>query len=105
MTDGRFRMPLWRIRIAVPDSPASRSAVKQALATQPVSYLRVTPDDDPSSTTSEIVVELPQDGALTNVLSALHAISPQVFVSRADAPSAVRGRDGRTAESLPGGSG
>src|SRR5216683_829391 len=25
-------MPLWRIRIAVPDSPASRSAVKQARA-------------------------------------------------------------------------
>jgi hypothetical protein len=32
---------------------------------------------------SEIVVELPQDDGLTSVLSALHAISPQVFVSRA----------------------
>jgi hypothetical protein len=76
-------MPLWRIRIAVPDSPASRSAVKQALAAQPVSYLRVTPSEEASSSTSEIVVELPQDDGLTNVLSALHAISPQVFVSRA----------------------
>jgi len=43
----------------------------------------VTPSDEASSSTSEIVVELPQDDGLTNVLSALHAISPQVFVSRA----------------------
>ena len=81
-------MPLWRIRIAVPDSPASRSAVKEALATQPVSYLRVASDDEALSRSSEIVVELPQDESLTNVLSALHAISPQVFVSRADTPGA-----------------
>ena len=88
-------MPLWRIRIAVPDSPASRSAVKQALAAQPVSYLRVTPSDEASSSTSEIVVELPQDDSLTSVLSALHAISPQVFVSRADAPDGASDRHDR----------
>ncbi len=81
-------MPLWRIRIAVPDSPASRSAVRKALAAQPVSYLRVASDDETLSRSSEIVVELPQDEGLTNVLSALHAISPQVFVSRADSPGA-----------------
>jgi hypothetical protein len=87
-------MPLWRIRIAVPDSPASRSAVKQALAAQPVSYLRVTPSDEESSSNSEIVIELPQDDGLTSVLSALHAISPQVFVSRADASNGTSdGRD------------
>ena len=92
-------MPLWRIRVAVPDSPASRSAVKQALAAQPVSYLRVVPSDEASRTTSEILVEVPQDDGLTSVLSALHAISPQVFVSRADE------RDGRVPEPLPGGAG
>jgi hypothetical protein len=32
------------------------------------------------------VVELPQDDGLVTVLSALHQISPQVFVSRADMP-------------------
>lgn len=98
-------MPLWRIRIAVPDSPASRSAVKQALATQPVSYLRVTPSDDVSPATSEIVIELPQDDGLANVLSALHAISPQVFVSRANVPDATSGRRDRVPEPAPGGSG
>jgi hypothetical protein len=91
-------MPLWRIRIAVPDSPASRSAVKQALAAQPVSYLRVTPSDEASSSTSEIMVELPQDDSITSVLSALHAISPQVFVSRADAPDGTSDRDDRVPE-------
>jgi len=96
-------MPLWRIRIAVPDSPASRSAVKQALAAQPVSYLRVVSDDDTSSNTSEIVVELPQDSGLTSVLSALHAISPQVFVSRADKAEITPERDGRAPEALAGG--
>ena len=98
-------MPLWRIRLAVPDSPASRSAVKQALAAQPVSYLRVAPGNEASGTTSEIVVELPQDGGLTSVLSALHAISPQVFVSRADAAGAPSGPDGQVPEPLPRGTG
>jgi hypothetical protein len=99
-------MPLWRIRIAVPDSPASRSAVKQALATQPVSYLRVTPtSDEVSPATSEIVLELPQDEGLANVLSALHAISPQVFVSRANVPDAASGRRDLVPEPAPRGGG
>jgi hypothetical protein len=98
-------MPSWRIRIAVPDSPASRSAVKQALSAQPVSYLRVAPSDDGSASTSEIVIELPQDDGITNVLSALHAISPQVFVSRADAPDAASDGNGRVPEPTPRGNG
>jgi hypothetical protein len=98
-------MPSWRIRIAVPDSPASRSAVKQALSAQPVSYLRVAPSDDGSTSTSEIVIELPQDDGITNVLSALHAISPQVFVSRANGSDATSGRRDRVPEPTPHGSG
>ena len=98
-------MPSWRIRIAVPDSPASRSAVKQALSAQPVSYLRVAPSDDESSSTSEIVIELPQGDGITNVLSALHAISRQVFVSRADAPDTASDGNGRVPEPTPRGNG
>jgi hypothetical protein len=79
-------MTLWRIRVAVPDDPASRGALDSALAGQPVSGVRVLPGRAATSaTTSEIVVELPQDDNLAAVLSALHEISPQVFVSRADA--------------------
>jgi hypothetical protein len=82
-------MTLWRIRVAVSDDPASRGALTNALAGQPVSGVRVLPGRaSASATTSEIVVELPQDDGLATVLSALHEISPQVFVSRADAPMA-----------------
>src|SRR5260221_13976557 len=95
-------MPMWRIRIAVPDTPASRSAVKQSLAAQQVSYLRMGPTDGASSSTNEIVVELQQDDGLTTVLSALHAISPQVFVNSGDPTDAASGRNGRVPEPMPG---
>jgi hypothetical protein len=78
-------MTLWRIRVAVPDDPHSRGALTSALAGQAVSGVRVLPGrPETSATTSEIMVELPHDG-LATVLSALHEISPQVFVSRAEA--------------------
>lgn len=98
-------MPWWRIRIAVPDSPASRSAVKQALSAQSVSFLRLAPSEEASSSSSEIVIELPQDDGITNVLSALHAISPQVFVSRADANGAASDHSDRVPEPTPRGNG
>ena len=80
-------MPQWRIRVAVPDDPGSRSALNDVLAAQPAARLREVPGRTArSATTSEILVELPQDDGLVSVLSALHQISPQVFVSRADVP-------------------
>jgi hypothetical protein len=80
-----FRMPLWRIRIAVPDDTGSRSALDALLAAQPAARLREVPGRTArAATAGEIVVELPQDDDLVGVLSALHQISPQVFVSRAD---------------------
>jgi hypothetical protein len=80
-------MPLWRIRIAVPDDPSSRTALNEALAAQPAARLREVPSrNGKPAKTGEIVVELPQDDGLVTVLSALHRISPQVFVSRADMP-------------------
>ena len=80
-------MHQWRIRISVPDDPGSRSALNDVLAAQPAACLRELPGRSArSSTTGEILVELPQDDGLANMLSALHRISPQVFVSRADMP-------------------
>jgi hypothetical protein len=79
-------MTLWRIRVAVPDDPVGRGALSSALEGQPVSGVRLLPGRPVNSTSSEFVVELPQDDGLTAVLSALHKISPQVFVSRAQAP-------------------
>jgi hypothetical protein len=97
-------MPLWRIRIAVPDDPGSRSALNKVLATQPAAQLRELPGRTArAATTGEIVVELPQDDGLVSVLSALHQISPQVFVSRADLPDTTSG-PGPLAPSEPAGS-
>jgi len=96
-------MPMWRIRIVVPDSPASRSAVKEALAAQPVSYLRVVPDGDTSKATGEVVVEIPEYDDITGVLSALHAISPQVFVSRSEEPAPASTSAGVAPASTPDG--
>jgi hypothetical protein len=80
-------MPLWRIRIAVPDDAGSRSALNDVLAGQPAARLREVPvRGSKAAKTGEIVVELPQDDGLVSVLSALHRISPHVFVSRADMP-------------------
>jgi hypothetical protein len=80
-----FRMPLWRIRIAVPDDTGSRSALDALLAAQPAARLREVPGRTArAATAGEIVLELPQDDDLVSVLSALHQISPQVFVSRTD---------------------
>jgi hypothetical protein len=86
MTTKGFPMTLWRIRVAVPDDPGGHGALTSALAGQQVSGLRVLPGRPANSTASEIVVELPQDDGLATVLSALHEISPQVFVSRAETP-------------------
>jgi hypothetical protein len=89
-------MSLWRIRILMPDDPRSRSALTDMLAAQSATHLRVVPGSAATSAkTGEVVVELPQDDGLANVLSALHEISPQVFVSRADAsalPTAATGQ-------------
>ncbi|HEY2690388.1 MAG TPA: hypothetical protein VGJ50_18230 [Streptosporangiaceae bacterium] len=70
----------------MPDSSAGRTAVKEALAAQPVSYLRMLPEGDAPTGGNEVVVEIPEENDITGVLSALHAISPQVFVSRAEDP-------------------
>src|SRR5262249_49610567 len=86
LTDGRFHMPLWRIRVLVPDSSAGRTAVKEALAAQPVSYLRMLPEGDAPTGADEVVVEVPEENDITGVLSALHAIAARVCVSGAEAP-------------------
>jgi hypothetical protein len=97
-----FPMPLWRIRIAVPDDTGSRSALDALLAAQPAARLREVPGRTArAATAGEIVVELPQDDDLVGVLSALHQISPQVFVSRADMPDSASDPERVASSSIP----
>jgi hypothetical protein len=78
-------MPLWRIRITMSDDPHSRALLNQALAGQRVSEVRFTPRAaNEAEMAGHVILELPRDDDLGTMLSALHQISPQVFVSRAD---------------------
>jgi hypothetical protein len=77
-------MSKWRIRITLSDDPRSHALLNDALAGQPVSQVRLTPAADTAEMTGDVVVELTQSEGLGELLSALHTISPQVLVSRAD---------------------
>jgi hypothetical protein len=77
-------MPLWRIRITLPDDPHSRALLDQALDGQRVTELNFTPRHADEQMAGDVVLELPRDDDLGTMLGALHRISPQVFVSRAD---------------------
>jgi hypothetical protein len=93
-------MALWRFRITLTDDPHSRTVLNQALAGQQVSELNFTPRTArPSEVAGDMVIELPHDDDLGNVLSALHQISRQVLVSRAD--DAARADDATLADSRP----
>ena len=78
-------MAMWRIRINLSDDPRSRARLKEVLARQQVSAVRLTPRSGTEAELSgDVVLELPRDDDLGDMLTALHTISPQVFVSRAD---------------------
>jgi hypothetical protein len=77
-------MAKWRIRIHLSDDAHSRARLDEVLARQQVSAVQLTPSPgrDPGLS-GDVVLELPRDDELGDMLTALHMISPQVFVSRA----------------------
>jgi hypothetical protein len=77
-------MAMWRIRLNLSDDPRSRARLDEVLARQQVSAIRLTPRSGADAELSgDVVLELPHDDELGDMLTALHTISPQVFVSRA----------------------
>ena len=77
-------MAMWRIRLNLSDDPQSRARLDEVLARQQVSAIRLTPRAGANAELSgDVVLELPRDDELGDMLTALHTISPQVFVSRA----------------------
>jgi hypothetical protein len=77
-------MAMWRIRINLSDDPRSRARLNEVLARQQVSAIRLTPrTGTEAQLAGDVVLELPHDDELGDMLTALHSISPQVFVSRA----------------------
>lgn len=77
-------MAMWRIRINLSDDPLSRARLDEVLARQRVSAMQLTPRaGNETELSGDVVLELPRDDELGDMLTALHTISPQVFVSRA----------------------
>jgi hypothetical protein len=77
-------MAMWRIRINLSDDPRSRARLTEVLSRQQVSAIRLTPRaGSEAELAGDVVLELPRDDELGDMLTALHMLSPQVFVSRA----------------------
>src|SRR5215469_332431 len=77
-------MATWRIRINLSDDAQSRARLAEVLASQQVSAVQLTPRAGTESVLAgDVVLELPRDDELGDMLTALHMISPQVFVSQA----------------------
>jgi hypothetical protein len=77
----------WQIRVIVPPGPSGFKALEAALAGFQASELilaRRTAEGDELA--GDIVVELSDDDELGDLLRELHAISPQVFISRVRVP-------------------
>jgi hypothetical protein len=78
---------MWRIRLTLSDDQHSRALLHEALADKPVSTVRLEPHGtDKAEMTGEVMAEFTPDG-LAALIEALHMISPQVFVARADRPA------------------
>ena len=82
-------MSLWRVRITMPADPASQEWLAAALAGQRV--LAVLPSSDGSDPTGEVIIDLPRDDSLGALLSDLHMISAQVYVSSVSEPPQLPG--------------
>jgi hypothetical protein len=77
-------MATWRIRINLSDDAMSRARLNEVLAGYQVTALRLSPRSaTESELAGDVVLELPRDDELGDMLAALHRISPRVYVSRA----------------------
>lgn len=83
-------MATWRIRITISDDAQSRAALDEVLTGQQVSAINLAARNHGSTDVdAEVLLELPPDESVGDLLSALHRISPQVLVSLAASGQAV----------------
>jgi hypothetical protein len=81
----------WRIRITLSDDAQSRAALDEVLAGQQVSAINLAARNHGSTDVdAEVLLELPADETLGDLLSALHRISPHVLDSLAASGHADR---------------
>jgi hypothetical protein len=80
----------WRIRLTISDDAQSRIALDEVLAGQHVSAINLaTRNHGSTDVDAEVLLELPADESLGDLLTALHRISPRVLVSLADSAAGL----------------
>lgn len=78
-------MAMWRIRLNLSDDPRSRAQLNEVLSRHQVTTLRLSPRAGTDAVLAgDVLLTLPGDDELGDMLAALHTISPRVYVSRAD---------------------
>jgi hypothetical protein len=78
-------MGMWRIRISLSDDPWSKAQLNEMLSRHQVAAVRLSPrEGTDGELAGDVVLALPRDDELGDMLAALHTISPRVYVSRAN---------------------
>lgn len=83
-------MPMWKIRVVLSDDEQAYEALRGLLISYQVRSLRLRDRGRHlPGTTAELVITLGEKQPMGDLLHALHEISPQVLISRADSPQPV----------------
>jgi maleate isomerase len=83
-------MPLYKLRVDLPDDPGRLAALATALADHDVNILSLAVHGKgAASVTDDLVVDMRNESALGSLICALHEISPQMSITKTDAHALV----------------
>ncbi len=78
-------MPLYKLRVDLPDNPGGLATLATALAEHGVNILSLAVHGkDAATVTDDLVVDMPDATKIGSLICALHEISPQVSITRTD---------------------
>ena len=78
-------MPLYKLRVDLPDNPGGLAALATALAEHDVNILSLAVHGkDATTVTDDLVVDMRDVTMLGSLICALHEISPQISITRTD---------------------
>jgi ACT domain len=78
-------MPLYRLRVDLPDDPGALATLATTLADHNVNILSLTVHGkDAATVTDDLVIDMREVSALCSLICALHDISPRISIARTD---------------------
>jgi hypothetical protein len=78
-------MPLYKLRVDLPDNPGGLAALASALADHDVNILSLAVHGkDAATVTDDLIVDMRDGTVLGSLICALHEISPQISITRTD---------------------